>query len=346
NLGINEDLDTESDVSRLRNSEEILQHLAETIQLIERLSDEAGESVAHLRKVRELDPTAAPIIDTAEAIAESISELAQATRTQADATYSDPTRLAELDERLTLIGGLKRKYGSDIKDVLAFGVDARARAGELKRLISDASDLDSRLDAARTEVGRAAQRLSDSRTAIAVEIAQAVKRHIGDLGLARAEVELRIRHVPPTRSGADTVELLFSSDHELALGAVSNVASGGELSRLVLAFRLAARDAQADCLVFDEVDSGLGGATATAMGRKLSELAASAQVLCVTHLPQVAVFAERHYVVQREGAVASVRMVNGQERIEEISRMMAGLPESESGQNAAADLLSRAGQAQ
>jgi DNA repair protein RecN (Recombination protein N) len=143
--------------------------------------------------------------------------------------------------------------------------------------------------------------------------------------------------------GRDDVRLLFASDSRLSPGEVGKVASGGELSRLVLSLRLAGtQGAGASVLVFDEIDSGIGGAIALAMGRKLAALARERQVLCVTHLPQVAAFAETHYVIEREGATAVVRLVEEGERPAELSRMLAGLPDSERGRDAAAELLALA----
>ena len=117
------------------------------------------------------------------------------------------------------------------------------------------------------------------------------------------------------------------------------MASGGELSRLVLALRLATRADGAETLVFDEVDAGVGGVTALALGRKLADLGQVSQVLCVTHLPQVAAHADCHYVVKRDGDKAEVVLVEGEDRLEELSRMLAGLPESARGKEAAAELL-------
>ncbi|MGH8945468.1 MAG: DNA repair protein RecN, partial [Acidimicrobiia bacterium] len=116
-------------------------------------------------------------------------------------------------------------------------------------------------------------------------------------------------------------------------------ASGGELSRLILALRLATRSRDTGTLVFYEVDAGVGGATALALGRKLADLARTFQVLCVTHLPQVAAHADDHYVIERSGSAALVKRVEGEERLTELSRMLAGLPQSERGREAAAELL-------
>ena len=143
----------------------------------------------------------------------------------------------------------------------------------------------------------------------------------------------------PGPNGADRIELWFSSDERLEPGPVNSVASGGELSRLVLAVRLATQRPDTATLVFDEVDAGVGGATALALGRKLADLAEDSQILCVTHLPQVAAYADIHYVVERQGASARVYTVDGDTRLREISRMLAGLPESTAGHQAAAELL-------
>jgi DNA repair protein RecN (Recombination protein N) len=124
---------------------------------------------------------------------------------------------------------------------------------------------------------------------------------------------------------------------------VGKIASGGELSRLILALRLASGASDASIIAFDEIDAGTGGTTALAMGAKLKDLAGGRQVFCVTHLPQVAAYAESHFVVRREGNTATVSKVEGDERLEELSRMLAGLPDSERGREHAAELLSIAG---
>ena len=154
-----------------------------------------------------------------------------------------------------------------------------------------------------------------------------------------ATLEFRLEPIEAGPSGADRVTLQFASDDRLESGAIQDVASGGELSRLILALRLATRAEGAETLVFDEVDAGVGGATALALGRKLADLGKVSQVLCVTHLPQVAAHADCHYVVKRDGDRAAVARVDGEDRLEELSRMLAGLPESVRGKDAAAELL-------
>lgn len=167
--------------------------------------------------------------------------------------------------------------------------------------------------------------------------------HLRELGLVDPVVAIEVIDDEPTSAGADRVRLLFASDRRLQVGEVSKVASGGELSRLILSLRLSARTGsgvgEAAVLVFDEIDAGVGGATALEMGRKLGALAAECQVLCVTHLPQVAAFADTHFVVERSENRATVREIDGDRRITELSRMLAGLPESSRGREAAAELV-------
>ena len=155
-------------------------------------------------------------------------------------------------------------------------------------------------------------------------------------------LRFEVTEAPAAAHGSDRIRLLFSSDERLAPGEVGRVASGGELSRLVLALRLSAGSGTAATMVFDEVDAGLGGAVALSLGRKLAVVSRGGQVLCVTHLPSVAAFADQHWVIERKGASASVRSVSGEERVAELARMMSGDPDSAPGRSAARELLETA----
>jgi DNA repair protein RecN (Recombination protein N) len=248
-----------------------------------------------------------------------------------------------LEERLTGLGDLKRKYGRTLDDVIAFGEQTTRRARELEELIADADEIDSIVSKSRAEVAERAGALSEAREANAAVVTGEVASHLADLGLASARVEIDLEMTAPGPTGADHPVLRFASDSRLDPGPVGSVASGGELSRLVLALRLATRSEATTTLVFDEVDTGIGGSTALAMGKKLRALSRDGQVLCVTHLAQVASHADTHYVVERaESGVASVRRVTGDGRVTEVSRMLAGQPDSEAGQTAAAELLATA----
>ncbi len=338
-VGLDDHLEVEA--SRLRNLDEITAHLAESARLLEGMVDDAGEVVARTRKVADLDVSSRGLAGQSELLVEAAQDLMRAVLVSMDGLEADPARLEEVEQQLTLIGDLKRKYGRTLEEVIGFGETARKRAGEIERLLGQADGVEAARHRALSAVLTAADALTAARTESAERLVGEAVAHLGDLGLESPALEVRLGRVEPGPFGADRAELWFTSDTRLDMAPVGSGASGGELSRLVLAIRLASR-AGTRSLVFDEVDTGLGGATALAMGRKLAQLAGDAQVVCVTHLPQVAAFADRHFVVTREGADARVRAVDGEDRVREISRMLAGLPESLAGHQAATELLSLA----
>lgn len=339
--GLDEEM--EGAVSRLRNVEEISEHLTETGLLAEELNEAGGEIVARLRKAAGLDPALASLAAEAEAMTEVIAGVGRQARESLEQMESDPAALEELEQRLTALGELRRKYGRTLDDVILFGEKVKARAAELEGLIADAERIDMMVADARRLLSEQAGRLSQARRQACQDAAAEMIGHLDDLGLGDAVVDLAVIGVEPGPSGGDRIELRFASDSRLEPGPVATVASGGELSRLVLALRLATRGDAAATIVFDEVDTGIGGRTALAMGRKIARLAESAQVLCVTHLPQVASQADTHYLVERgSDGTATVRRVTGPDRVTEITRMLAGLPDSEAGKSAAEELLADA----
>lgn len=334
----------EADVSRLRNMEEIRDHLAESVRLVESVANQTGEVVSHLRKASSLDSSLADLAREADGVAAAVAELSRSTRLAGDALDLDPAQLGELESQLTAIGDLKRKYGRTLTDVIAFGETTRRRVEELEELIGDSDRVDALVDESRRVVRANAVELSKARRQVAETVATRMAGHLGDLALGTASVKISLEETDPGPSGADRVTMTFASDSRLEPAEIASVASGGELSRLVLALRLATRSESTTTLVFDEVDTGIGGKTALAMGAKLAQLAETTQVLCVTHLPQVAAHADTHYVVERTGdGPASIRKVEGDSRVEEIARMLAGLPDSVAGRTAAAELLEGVG---
>lgn len=248
----------------------------------------------------------------------------------------------EVEQRLARLGDLRRKYGATLEKVLEFGARAQRRQEEIKRLLATADDLESDLAAAQRQVHTYGESLSVARSRAAELLCQTALGHLRELGMGRPTLQFAFSPAPPTRHGCDRIQLLFSSDERLEAGEVGKIASGGELSRLVLALRLAAGSGSAGTMVFDEVDAGLGGAAAVALGKKLAEVSRGAQVLCVTHLASVAAFADHHWVIDRRGAEATVRPVTGEERVAELTRMMSGDPDSPTGRDAARELLEAA----
>ena len=342
-LSAGDDDRMESMAIRLRNAGLIEDQLVAAVNTMEGIVDETGEVVAGVRKVGELDPALAKQLETAEGLAQSAADLLWTLRSAAEATTNDPGRLAEIEEQLTDVGELKRKYGRTVDEILDYGATATTKATTLKTRLARADSIDSEIATTEAELAKSASLLTDTRRKQAKSIIGEARGHLEDLGLGSAAIQIEFEGAEPGSTGADRVSLAFASDERLAAGSFQDVASGGELSRLVLALRLATASDQATTLVFDEVDAGVGGVTALALGKKLAQLGETTQVLCVTHLPQIAAHAEAQYAVERSGPSASVRRVDGEDRLEELSRMLAGLPESRLGRETAAELLAAAG---
>lgn len=338
-LAVGDDQRLESMASRLKNTAMLRENLIAATDELENVAESIGVVVSRLRKLATIDPGINEQVETAETVGDVTHDLLRAIRDLADTSHEDPHALELLEQQLTSLGELKRKYGRTLEEVLEFGVDASRRVSELDQLLEKASGIEEVVRRSEAELVEVGSKLRIARQGAAKRIEDETRGHLAALGLASAAVTISIEAADPGPSGADRMDLMFASDDRLEAGAVQDVASGGELSRLVLALRLATRSKDTDTLVFDEVDAGVGGATALALGRKLADLARTCQVLCVTHLPQVAAHADTHYVIDRIDATATVRKVDGEERLTELSRMLAGLPESVRGREAAAELL-------
>ncbi len=338
-----DDVDLEHKENRLRNASGIREHLGAALDAVAIIDETSSELVARLRKVEGLDPAASQLADTAESLAISATDLHRDLSSGIEDLVDDPAALAGIEERLNLLGELKRKYGKTVDDILLFGKQAGERALEVEQLLARASSIGEEVEAALRSVEKEAASLTAVRRACADRLRSEMTTHLAEVGLESASVTFHFEAVEPGASGADRVEIHFASHAGLQAGTLTKVASGGELSRLILALSLSTSTSTDSTLVFDEVDTGVGGATALAMGRKLADLARERQVLCVTHLPQVAAFADTHYVITRKDNEATVALVSGPGRLEELSRMIAGLPESERGQQAAIELLEMSG---
>ncbi|MBT8217351.1 MAG: AAA family ATPase [Acidimicrobiia bacterium] len=328
--------------ARLRYAEELDEELSGAYQRIEE-ADGLGEAVSHIRRAAGLDVSLEPLAAQAAAVQDQVGELRTEIRATIDQLERDPAGLEAVELRIASLGDLKRKYGETVGDIIEFGEQAAGRADHIEQLLGRADQLESELSRCEEAVTAAGERLRTARRRTAKSLASTTAGHLRELGFSDPVVAFDIEPTAPSAGGADAVELLFSSDSAIPPAPARRSASGGELSRLVLSLRLAAGVGEAAVVAFDEIDAGIGGATALAMGEKLRGLADGRQVLCVTHLPQVAAFATQHLVVERDGATARVRPVVGEERVGEIARMLSGLPDSKRGQQHAGELLELGG---
>ncbi|MEX2654306.1 MAG: AAA family ATPase [Acidimicrobiia bacterium] len=331
-------------LGRLRNSEQIRALAADGVETLERARDDIGTAVGILRRITAFDSGSQPLLDTMDGMESQLGEAAAGLVKLLEDLDLEPDELERAEARQAVLADLSRRYGPTLDDVVAFGERQAGRASELASLLDRADRIDGDIVEAQRRMKVAGSALADARRRTGSRLAETALTHLQELGFVRPLLDIRLESAPPTAGGADTATVAFASDDRLEAGPVSKVASGGELSRLVLALRLAGGAGEAGSVVFDEIDAGVGGQTAIAVGAKLAALAETRQVLCVTHLPQVAAHADAHWVVDRSGEEATVRRVEGDARITELTRMLAGLPESESGREAAQELLVRAGQ--
>jgi DNA repair protein RecN (Recombination protein N) len=316
-----------------------------------------------LNGVREHDPAAGGLADRIAEITYLLSDVAADVASYADSLDTDPARLAAVSERRAALTALTRKYGETATDVLAWAESSAARLTELDDTDDRIARLRERRDDLRGQLGVAAEQLSESRAATAARLSTALTGELDLLAMPDAVLEVAVRRTPADdglevggsrvrfgSSGVDEVEFLLAANTGAEPRPLAKGASGGELSRVMLALEVAlAGTSPVPTFVFDEVDSGVGGRAAVEVGRRLAALAASAQVLVVTHLPQVAAYADRHVVVQKasDGSVTTsgLTLLDAAGRERELSRMFAGMEESETALAHARELLESAGRA-
>ncbi len=274
-----------------------------------------------------------------------LADLERELRLASETVADDPARLEQVRSRRNQLRDLRRKYGETLDDVIAYAAEARQRHGELAGFEERAAAIDTLRSDAEARVRAAAAALSRARHAAVASLAEAVTGHLRELAMPAATFAVDIRPTELGEDGADDVTFLLAPNPGEAAKPLARAASGGELSRAMLALRLVLTEAP-PTLVFDEVDAGIGGEAGTAVGRLLADLGARHQVLCVTHLAQVAAFADAQIRVTKheEGGrtVASATVVEGEERVTELSRMLAGVGESAHARSHAAELLERA----
>ncbi len=334
--------DLQATVERLRNLDALVEAVGVAGDALADADDALGRAVDAVRRIDSLDP-GAELGEGAERGAVEVGEVMASLRRYREDLAHDPEGLELAQARLARIGELRRRYGADIAAIRAYGERASSRAAEIAGLLERADSLGTELDERRRVAAGAAADLATSRRRAGALLADRACAELTDLGFSDPVLEFRVEEAPPGPRGGDTITLLFASDSRLSPAPISSAASGGELSRIVLALRLAGGVADVPVVVFDEVDAGVGGGTALALGRKLAAVARSAQVLCVTHLPQIAAHADRHFVVDRDGPAAGVTMVEGDERLAELTRMLSGMPDSDQGRSHARELLAEAG---
>jgi len=330
-----EDAQLENERRVLRNVARLNEAVSEAYQLLEESETSAGAAVAQslkrLEEAARIDTALESVVEALRPAQIAIQEASHELRHYLGNLEADPRRLEEVESRLALIERLKRKYGASIEEILAFLADVTARLDSLESAGERRAALEASIGQLESRYRELAAELRRLRKRAAAGLARKVQEELSGLAMPGAVFRILIEPCEPGETGMDAVQFLFSANAGEEPRPLDRVASGGELSRVALAVKTCMAPAQegaARTLVFDEVDAGVGGAAGEMIGRRLRGLSQRHQVLCVTHLAQIAAFASHHYVVSKTEAggrtTAGVTLLGHKERVRELARMMSG----------------------
>jgi DNA repair protein RecN (Recombination protein N) len=351
-----EDQKLETEIRVLANSEKLFGAATAAYQVLYEDDAAALTQVAAARKQLEelarFDEKFLEALASLESAKAAIEDVSATARDYADGIDASPERLAEVEDRLALLDRLKRKYGKTVDEVIAYGEDVTRKLNELENREDVVRDLKKQLAIAAAAYLSAAQAVSKKRYSAARELQKLVEAEINQLAMkAQFKIEVSGSDEPAnwTASGFDGVAYMISPNPGEPLKPVEQIASGGELSRVMLALKATieagkkSKGGTQRTLVFDEIDTGIGGRAAEAVGKKLKSLARANQVLCITHLPQIASFADHHYLIEKRETAGRtktlVRALTAAEQTEEIARMLSGEKLTETSRQHAEQLL-------
>jgi len=301
---------------------------------------------AGLDGVSGVDPGLDALAERWRSLAYEADDLAGELLRYAEGLDGEPGALEATEERLAVLERLERKHGGTIADVLAHAERCRARRDELAGAEVALEHGAAELEAAQAEQAQAAEALRATRAKAAPRLARAVRERLAELAMEGASFEIALQEREPGPAGADAVEFLIAPNAGVPAGPLREIASGGELSRVMLALMGVANDGSDTTLVFDEVDAGIGGHTARAVGSQLRALADGRQILCITHLPQIASLAARHFSIEKdsgaEPARTTVRELRSGEVVAELVRMLGADADDVGARRHARELLAAA----
>ena len=357
--GEDEHLETEKRV--LANAEKIYSAAMNAFDLLYEGSASTSSSLRtaqkHVEELSRYEPKfkeALAAIDTARI---SVEDVGATLRDYAGGIQASPEHLAEVEDRLALLDRLKRKYGPTLEDVIHHGEEVSRKLSEMENKDDILAKLRAELAQAAAEYLRVARSISKKRYEAARKLEKLVETEINDLAMKSAfhiDVSGTDEEATWSASGFDHIFYMISTNPGEPLRRLEHIASGGELSRVMLALKASveagtvkkpsvARAPGHRTLIFDEIDTGIGGRAAEAVGKKLKALSRANQVLCVTHLPQIATFADHHYLIEKKSSAdrtrTSVRLITGEERTEEVARMLSGAKLTETSRKHAEQML-------
>jgi len=350
---IGEDEELESEKTRLRAVEELRRFGGNSYGLLNgQVRDALAEVRADLARMASFDPGLENLAEEIAGYSYQIEDATGRLRDYLDDISEDPERLDEITARIDLLQQLKRKYGPTLENVMAFGREATAELQGLEEMDQALASLQNQLDSLSGELAENGRQLSAERAVVAKELADAVGEELHLLCLENAKFDINFGDPDEytveaiTRKGWDRPEFLFSANPGEPMKALARVASGGELSRLMLALKcILARHDLVETVIFDEIDAGISGKAAEAVARKIKELSGHHQVICITHLPQIASYAKEHFTVAKkiieERTHTTIERLSDEKRIDELAGMLDGESVTDRTREYVSELLER-----
>ena len=328
-----EEAAVEEEFNRASNGAKLLQLSQAVLDALSEsetsLLTQAGAIGRSLQELQRVDSGAANLTELHSQAVSAMHDLQSELSRYAEKISVDPARLAELEERLDLIHSLKRKYGGTISEIIAFGEEAKKKLQSLESRDAELERINSELKKLDAEISKAGQALTAKRKKIIPQLSKAVSKQLDDLGFKQSKFDVALSPAEMSTSGLDAIEFQFAPNPGEPAKPLRAIASSGEMARVMLALKtvLAAED-EIPVLVFDEVDANVGGETANVVGEKMKQIGARRQVLCITHLPQVAAPAAAHYVVTKQvkngRTISEIHLLDKKERVTELARMLGG----------------------
>jgi len=357
--GEDERLETEKRV--LANAEKIYSAAMNAFDLLYEGSNSTSSSLRtaqkHIEELSRYEPKFKEALAAIETARISVEDVGATLRDYAGGIQASPEHLAQVEDRLAVLDRLKRKYGPTLEDVIHHGQEVSRKLSEMENKDEILAKLRGDLAQAAQEYLRVARAISKKRYEAARKLEKLVEAEINDLAM-KSDFHIEVSGTDEegnwTASGFDQVVYLITTNPGEPLRRLEHIASGGELSRVMLALKASVEAGQGKkasvarapahrTLIFDEIDSGIGGRAAEAVGKKLKALSRANQVLCVTHLPQIATFADHHYLIEKKSSAdrtrAAVRLITGEERTEEVARMLSGAKLTETSRKHAEQML-------
>jgi len=302
-----------------------------------------AQATRQAEQMAALDPSASPVFETLRDALLAAEEAQSLVRDYKDEVEFNPERLEAIQERLDLIRTLRRKYGDSVEQITGYASEIAGKVADLENSEERAQELEAELERLGAEAGSIAAELSDLRRTRSTEFEAAVVHELADLAMEGTRFKVSLESIDLSARGTDAVEFMISPNPGEPLKSLVRIASGGEMSRVMLALKSVAAADRVPTLIFDEIDTGIGGRTANVIGEKLARVALTRQVMCVTHLPQIASRATSHFSVDKqvvgERTVVRVIPLGAEERVQELVRMLGFAEDAETALAHAKELL-------